>query len=343
MSEQDKDKAASGETRPGSQEDKGDGVRPPVPVQAASPEQVPATDDDVQLGTDADIDLPEPHLDEAAISEDVAKTTSLDEVEAEAEQVAQEAEAAGTLVAGREAAPRMPPAGQRDRDKPGTSAAGQPAPLGRPAGRPAPQRTAAAGQPAPPRPWVPPQPAVPAYLPAEAAGGPEPGTRRARRGTAAGKGKGRGRKRLPLAVGAAVVALVLIALLIWLIVSLASGGGQSSTRSGAPQDWKQGDCLKGFSDASHPADVVPCTAAHSAQLVGTYFYPTDAGYPGADTLKAKAQDVCTGVKLTPASEKYSLKQFTAYPSETTWNNKDRRVDCLISDTDGDKITESLIK
>ncbi len=264
------------------------------------------TADEVQLGSDADIDLPEPKLDEAEISEDVAKTISLEEVEAEAERVAaHEAEAAGTLVSG---------------------------------------RAPAAGRPAPPRPWVPPQPAVPAYLPAEATGGPEPGTRRARRGTVAGKGngKGPGRNRLPLIAGAAVVALVLIGLLIWLIVSLASGGGQSSTRSGAPQDWKQGDCLKGFSDASHPADVVPCTAAHSAQLVGTFFYPADAGYPGADTLKAKAQDVCTGVKLTPASEKYSLKQFTAYPSETTWNNKDRRVDCLISDPDGDKISESLL-
>jgi hypothetical protein len=265
------------------------------------------TADEVQLGSDADIDLPEPKLDEAEISEDVAKTTSLEEVEAEAERVAHEAENAGNLVVGREAG----------------------------------RRTPAAGPPAPPRPWVPPQPAVPAYFPAGAAGGPEPGSRRERRATAAGKGRGRGWKRLPLLVGAAVVALVLIALLIWLIVSLA-GGGQSSTRSGAPQDWKQGDCLKGFSDASHSADVIPCTAAHSAQLVGTYFYPADAGYPGADTLKAKAQDVCTGVKLTPASEKYTLKQFTAYPSETTWNNKDRRVDCLISDPDGDKISESLL-
>ena len=345
MSEQDKDQPETGVARPSRPGDKGDGVRPgvrgrPVPSGKGTPDDddVPAGDG-VPADADVDIDLPEPQLGDAQISDDVAKTTSLDQVEAEVEEVAHEAESAGTLVAGRDAAPKTPGKGRAGR---GGGVKADPVtektptvPEGTPARQipPAPN-TGAAGQ----RSWVPPQPAFGTPTAAR-----EPAVRGRRADTARGRGNAIGRNSLPLLAGAGVVALILIGLLIWLIVSLVSGGQQNAAPSSAPQNWKQGDCLKGFTDAGQPAAVVPCATSHSAQLVGTYFYPADTSYPGADALKAKAQGVCSGVKLDPAADKYHLKQFTAYPSESTWNNKDRRVDCIISDTDGDRITESLIQ
>lgn len=345
MSEQDKEQPEKAAARPSRPGDKGDDVRPgvpdrPVPAGLGTPDDdgISADDVDVELPGDK-VDLPEPHLGDARISEDVAKTTSLDQVEAEADEVAHEAESAGTLVGGREGIRVTPQKGRTVRPGGAKAAGAEPVTEKTPSVPPAPAvpiapKTGAAGQTS----WIPPRPAFGTPTAAN-----EPAVRGRRADTARGRGNAAGRNSLPLLAGAGVVALILIGLLIWLIVSLLSGGQPSAAPSNAPQDWKQGDCLKGFTDAGHPADVVPCATSHSAQLVGTYFYPADTAYPGGDALKAKAQDVCTGVKLDAAAEKYHLKQFTAYPSQTTWNNKDRRVDCIISDTDGDKITESLIQ
>ena len=86
-----------------------------------------------------------------------------------------------------------------------------------------------------------------------------------------------------------------------------------------------------------------CSSPHSAQLVGTFYYGDDEKFPGGDALKAKAAEVCDGVELTTeAGTMKDLKQLTAYPSETTWNDSgDRRVDCLIQDTSGGNLTVQL--
>lgn len=113
----------------------------------------------------------------------------------------------------------------------------------------------------------------------------------------------------------------------------------------SPLDWIQDDCLRDFTGVSAPADVVLCNSPHSAQLVGTFYYGDDEKFPGGDALKAKAAEVCDGVELTSEAETMKdLKQLTAYPSESTWNDSgDRRVDCLIQDTSGNNLTSSLIK
>ncbi|MDD0859817.1 septum formation family protein [Arthrobacter alpinus] len=172
-------------------------------------------------------------------------------------------------------------------------------------------------------------------------------------------------------MGVALVGAILLGLLIWLLASLLINnsspndpnpaeptvqsqgavpeesldpGAEPATDepfdegliiSGAsPLKWLEGDCLRGFNNASTPADVVFCSAPHNAQLVGTFYYGDSDEYPGADTLKAKAAEVCDAVELTSdASGMKTLEQSTAYPSENTWNDSgDRRVDCLVHDT-----------
>lgn len=114
----------------------------------------------------------------------------------------------------------------------------------------------------------------------------------------------------------------------------------------SPLEWLEGDCLRDFNNASTSADVVLCSSPHNAQLVGTYNYPSSDDFPGTETLKAKAAEVCDSVELTSEASKIkTLKQTTAYPSETTWNDKDdRRVDCMVHDTrDGNNLKISLTK
>ncbi len=114
----------------------------------------------------------------------------------------------------------------------------------------------------------------------------------------------------------------------------------------SPLKWFEGDCLRGFKDASAPADVVRCNSPHNAQLVGTHYYDDSADFPGEDVLKAKAAQVCKGVVFTSeASGIETLKQSPAYPSESSWNEKDdRRVDCMVWDArDGNFLESSIIK
>ncbi|WP_343319015.1 hypothetical protein AAFM46_00940 [Arthrobacter sp. TMP15] len=114
----------------------------------------------------------------------------------------------------------------------------------------------------------------------------------------------------------------------------------------SPLEWLEGDCLRDFKNASTPADVVLCSTPHNAQLAGTFNYEISDDFPGAEALKAKAADVCNGVELTSAAAKITtLKQTTAYPSESTWTERDdRRVDCMVHDTrDGNPLETSLTK
>lgn len=192
---------------------------------------------------------------------------------------------------------------------------------------------------------------------------------------------GNGKKKLFIILGVAVLGLGLIGLFIWMLlnfilgnlakdtaapepINTASQSGSSTGEAGtgsdatagpgdkvilpdlSPLKWLEEDCLANFEDASSPADVVLCSGPHNAQLVGTYYYGEEDEFPGVEALKAKATEVCDGVELTSAATSMaSLKQTTAYPSESTWTESDdRRVDCIVHDTrDGNQLKESFIK
>ncbi|WP_434615704.1 septum formation family protein [Arthrobacter sp. A5] len=387
MSKQDDDQtgadrsvgARSGKARGDEGHDDGGTAVPPTPPSVPEP----------AVSEDANIQLEEPHLAAAEISSEVAQSTSLNEVEAEAARVAEEAQATGTMVAGNEfkapPAPALPrgdaDSGDADRNTPtAPRAAATSADNERGAGPAATVPTDPTAAPAAGNPW-----SKSATVPAHPAGAHPVPAHPAAAATRSGNPAGGSNPKLYIMIGLAVIGVLLIIGAIWLIVSLLSGSRDQAPVSSAaqtsaatnpaassavntpnpsaspsltstpspnnngviatnvpPLKWAKGDCLKSFQSASQNADVVDCTAAHSAQLVGTYTYPAGADYPGLDALKAKATDTCNAVKLSSAANNYTYKPKSGYPSESTWSKGDRRVDCIIVDDSGENIKESLL-
>jgi hypothetical protein len=167
----------------------------------------------------------------------------------------------------------------------------------------------------------------------------------------------------------AVFVLVLagvLAALIWLALWL-SGNGQDSGDSGSdgsgvieisptpeasalplpregvpPADFRLGDCFRDFDPEALKSTVVACDTGHSAQLVATFRYPTRDSYPGGDALKAKALEACQAARLAPAANDFTLNFQRAYPSSTSWESGDRRVDCYVMAPGGNVITASVL-
>lgn len=214
-------------------------------------------------------------------------------------------------------------------------------------------------RPLPPKPAAPPTaglPQVEAPEAAPAAAPPavtEPSPRRHRRGAA----------RLLKAAFALVLIGVVVAL-VWLANRLDSqpadppgdpGSGvveisptplptpRTLPREGVtPPDYRLGDCFKDFDPAALRATVVACDSGHSAQLVAVFRYPGRDSYPGREALAAKALEACRAAKLTPAADRYTLNFQRAYPSGTSWDAGDRRVDCYVTADAGNVINASVL-
>jgi hypothetical protein len=110
----------------------------------------------------------------------------------------------------------------------------------------------------------------------------------------------------------------------------------------APPDFRLGDCFKDFDAAALRSTVVACDAGHSAQLVAIYRYAADDSYPGREALKAKALEACQAARLAPAANEYTLNFQRAYPSTTSWESGDRRVDCYVTAAGGNVINASVL-
>lgn len=162
-----------------------------------------------------------------------------------------------------------------------------------------------------------------------------------------------------------VVILAVVGSLVWLAMWLnsASGGNVAKNaepgvlqtavtppatskplpREGvAPAAYAVGDCFKDFDPQALTSTVVPCDTGHSAQLVATLHYPESAAYPGAEPLKAKALEVCQAAKLGPAAKQFQLNYQRSFPSSTSWETGDRRVDCYVTADGGNVITASVL-
>jgi len=174
------------------------------------------------------------------------------------------------------------------------------------------------------------------------------------------------RKQTLLKAGFVVVGLVLIGLLIWWLTALlasnneqanqgpapAASGSSSptalATRSQLPQDgvgaldYQLGDCFENFDPEATESRVVACTTGHSAQLVAVHRYAESDSYPGIAALRENGREICQNAALTGAVANYVLMQRNAYPSDTSWAQGDRRVDCYVTADKGNIIMESLI-
>ncbi len=173
------------------------------------------------------------------------------------------------------------------------------------------------------------------------------------------------RRQSPARLGAAVTAVVVVGLLVWWLTSLGGGSKQTvadtspapaaTTTSSAPAsrgplplegvgplDFQPGDCFKDFDPEAPESTVVDCATGHSAQLIAVHHYQESDGYPGLTALKDKGRETCRSAQLAAAATDYDLKQRNAYPSSTSWDNGDRRVDCYVTADTGNVIMESLV-
>lgn len=110
----------------------------------------------------------------------------------------------------------------------------------------------------------------------------------------------------------------------------------------SPLDFRLGDCLEDFDPNAPQSTVVDCTSGHSAQLVAVEQYAAADAYPGRDALKQRARDACKAAPLVPKSDSYDLGYKLAYPSSSSWETGDRRVDCYVVANKGNVFKESLL-
>lgn len=162
-----------------------------------------------------------------------------------------------------------------------------------------------------------------------------------------------------------VVLLAVVGSLVWLAVWLNSNKDAGASGSGAqgvlettvvppatplplpregvqPADYVLGDCFKDFDPESLASSVVACDTGHSAQLVALFRYPEGDSYPGAEALKAKALEACQAAKLGPSANDYDLNYERSFPSTTSWESGDRRVDCYVTAPGGNVINASVL-
>jgi len=163
-------------------------------------------------------------------------------------------------------------------------------------------------------------------------------------------------KRQRLVIGGIVVGvLILIGVVIWVLLNLlgsrpeAAEASPSATATPGPlprdansKDFQVGDCFANFDANATQARVVACDTEHSAQLGAVFSYGADESFPGANALKDKGREVCKTVKLNTAADNYILLQQNVYPSSTSWDRGDRRVDCFIVVDSGNTIKEDLL-
>ncbi|MDR6416443.1 septum formation family protein [Pseudarthrobacter sulfonivorans] len=109
-----------------------------------------------------------------------------------------------------------------------------------------------------------------------------------------------------------------------------------------PPDYRLGDCFKDFDPEALRSTVVACDTPHSAQLVAVFRYPGNNSYPGRETLAAKALEACQASRLAPAANDFTLNFQRAYPSGTSWESGDRRVDCYVTADGGNVIDASVL-
>ncbi|WP_427172642.1 septum formation family protein [Arthrobacter sp. 92] len=164
-----------------------------------------------------------------------------------------------------------------------------------------------------------------------------------------------------------LAAVVVLGLIVWGVASLLASWNQQSagtaapasataesppsaqaTRSQLPQEgvgaleYQLGDCFKDFDPEATKSTVVACNTAHSAQLVAVHRYASSDPYPGITALRDMGRQACLSADLSDAVSKYVLMQRNSYPSDTSWEKGDRRVDCYVTSDKGNIIMESLL-
>ena len=161
-------------------------------------------------------------------------------------------------------------------------------------------------------------------------------------GSAPAKPAGGRNTRLLLVIGGVVLAAVAAILLVVFVFNGKDEGVISESVS--PVELETGACLKGWEDVNSAADVVTCDTPHDAQLVASERFTGTDTFPGTAALEERVNEVCNAVDYADNASSYpGLKVAKSIPTEQTWSDGDRRLDCFVFSPEGQEITESLIR
>ncbi|MEZ2390501.1 septum formation family protein [bacterium RCC_150] len=152
-------------------------------------------------------------------------------------------------------------------------------------------------------------------------------------------------------------ALILVGVVIWVLVATLTSHPEakatpapatSTSRGTLPaeveaKDYQLGDCFADFDSNATKSKVVDCNTDHSAQLGAIFRYSPDDSFPGTNALRDKGREICRNMMLNEASSKYPLLQQNVYPSSSSWDQGDRRVDCFIVVNSGNTVKESVLQ
>ncbi|MFJ5956925.1 septum formation family protein [Paenarthrobacter sp. NPDC092416] len=168
-------------------------------------------------------------------------------------------------------------------------------------------------------------------------------------------------KRQRLVIGGIVVGvLALIGVVIWVLLNLLGSTQQQATITPSPtatlgplprdtesKDFQVGDCFADFDPNAPKARVVACDTGHSAQLAAVHTYAAEDSFPGTNALRDKGLEVCGTMTLNnEVAQKYVTLQLlkqNVYPSQTSWDRGDRRVDCFIVVDSGNTLKDDLLE
>ncbi|WP_354180020.1 septum formation family protein [Arthrobacter sp. UYP6] len=293
--------------------------------------------DEPQLTNPNDVTLEEPSLERPDISSEAAESASLSDAAAEVKAV--EAEAADAAVLTDPAANHpaavnhtagIAAASPMTGSQPEADQAAEPA-------NPS-ESTGPAESTEPSKPAESADPAVPAE------------SRRSRRdaeppAAAAGNGGSGGGKRALLIIGVLGVLAVLVVLLFTVLGSSAKEPGVLDENV-APIDLESGSCLQDFTGVNEPTTVVTCETPHNAQLVATDTYPDSDSFPGTEALSARATEVCSQVRYSDTvtdNPDLELQENKVIPTQESWNDGDRRIDCFVVSSGDRDLTASLLQ
>ena len=116
---------------------------------------------------------------------------------------------------------------------------------------------------------------------------------------------------------------------------------QGQVTAQAQADWKElklGDCVTKAGQGSDikSLEVAPCSAAHSWQVYGVGHIP-DATF-SQKTVSAEAKKICDDAQESINHNitdelKVDLKLVDYLPTEASWTNGDRGVNCLVGNSD----------
>lgn len=100
-----------------------------------------------------------------------------------------------------------------------------------------------------------------------------------------------------------------------------------------------GDCLTDFDAVESPATVVECDQPHQAQLIGRKTWPDSAALPEGG-MRGPAEEFCGQIPLT-GSPQAQVRIEISHPNQATWDEGDRRVDCVAHALEG-TLSEPLV-